>query len=30
VTCVEIGEDYAIIKVEGEGEPKRLEMDQKK
>jgi len=27
---VEIGEDYAIIKVEGEGEPKRLEMDQKK
>ena len=30
VKCLEIGEDYVVVKVEGEAEPKRLTMDTKK
>jgi hypothetical protein len=29
VRCVEIGQDYAVIKVEGEPQPKRLELNRK-
>jgi hypothetical protein len=29
ITCVEIGEDYAVIKVDGEAQPKRLELSKK-
>ncbi len=29
VKCVEIGEDYAIVQVEGEARPQRLEMEKK-
>jgi hypothetical protein len=29
VKCLEIGEDYALIKVEGEAQPKRLELNKK-
>ncbi|MGA2176178.1 MAG: hypothetical protein ABSH38_14475 [Verrucomicrobiota bacterium] len=29
VRCLEIGEDYVLIKVEGEGQPKRLELGKK-
>jgi hypothetical protein len=29
VKCLEIGEDYAVIKVEGEAQPKRLELTKK-
>jgi hypothetical protein len=30
VRCLQIGNDYVLIQVEGESEPKRLTMDQKK
>ena len=30
VKCLEIGEDYVVVKVDGEAEPKRLTMDTKK
>jgi hypothetical protein len=30
VRCIEIGADYVLIQVEGEAEPKRLTMEQKK
>jgi hypothetical protein len=29
VRCLEIGDDYVVIKVEGEARPQRLEMDKK-
>jgi hypothetical protein len=30
VRCLDIGSDYVLIQVEGEAEPKRLMMEQKK
>jgi hypothetical protein len=30
VRCIEIGNDYVLVQVEGESEPKRLMMEQKK
>jgi hypothetical protein len=29
VKCLEIGEDYAVVRVEGEAQPKRLELNKK-
>ena len=30
VKCLEIGEDYVLVQVDGEAEPKKLSMEQKK
>ena len=30
VKCLEIGQDYAVVQVEGEPQPKKLVMEQKK